>query len=217
MLAYTLENLRLARIGEIVLVVGFKKNLLIKRFGGAVKIAIQKNPAGGTADAARAGFTLASRRVKTLLVINGDDSAFYRPETIQKVIASHREKKAVLSFVSLIKDDPFGLGRVIRDERGKVLGIIEEKDATAKQRKIKEINDGLYIFEKKWFIQNIRKVKKSPVSGEYYLVDLVKIALEQNQKVAVYTLPDGREWQGVNTPEELHLAEKKMKQKLGYG
>lgn len=214
MLAYTLENLRSAKIGEIILVVSFKKNLVIRRFNGAVKFAIQKNPAGGTADAARTGFRSLSDKVKTLVVINGDDSAFYKPETIQAVITAHQKKKAVLTFVSLIKDNPFGLGRVVRNKKGKVEAIIEEKEATEEQRKIKEVNDGLYVFERKWFSQNIRKVKKSPISKEFYLVDLVKIALDQNDPIFVYKLPDESQWQGINTPEQLKEANQKMATRL---
>ena len=215
MLSYTLENLRRVGISDITVVVGFRKNEVIKRFCGAVEFAVQKNPKGGTADAAKAGLPFVSKESGTLIVINGDDSAFYKPETIEKVIKSHAEASAIITFVSLIKDKPFGLGRVIRNDDGVLLGIVEEKDATDAQRRIKEINSGLYLFDKKWFSENIAKVKKGP-QGEYYLVDLVKIAVDSGEKVNVFQLPDDGEWQGVNTPEQLMEAEEKMEKRLGY-
>lgn len=213
MISYTLGNLRKSKIGNIVVVVSFKKHDVMKAIGGAVRFAYQKNPKGGTADAAKAGLKEIPEKTKTLIVINGDDSAFYKPETINGVVAAHRETNSILTFVSLDKDDPKGLGRVVRNKEGKPLGIIEEKDATVEQRKIKEVNDGLYVIEKDWFERNIGKVNLSP-QGEYYLVDLIKMAVGNKEKVSVYKLKDNSEWQGVNTPEQLEEAKRKMAERL---
>jgi UDP-N-acetylmuramoyl-L-alanyl-D-glutamate--2,6-diaminopimelate ligase len=213
MISYTLENLRGSGVGEIIAVVSYKKNLVIGKIGGAVKIAFQKNPKGGTADAAKTGFSEVSDIAKTLIVINGDDSAFYRPETIKKIVEIHSERKRKLTFVSLIKENPTGLGRVIRGENGLITKIVEEKDATDEERKTKEVNDGLYVFDREWFANNINKVKISP-QGEFYLVDLIKLAIDQKDRMATYTLPNDHEWQGINTPEELEKAEQKMEGRL---
>ncbi len=212
-LAYTLENLRRIGVLNIVIVVGYRKNLIQNRFPKSVSYAIQRNPKGGTADAAKAGLPIVNKDTKYLVVINGDDSAFYTPETIKDVIIKHKDSNAVLTFVSLIKKDPTGLGRVIRDKNGKLKSIIEEKDATLEQRKIQEINDGLYVFNKDWINTHINNVKKGP-QGEYYLVDLIKIAVELKHKVNVYKLPNDNEWHGINTPEQLREAEEKMKLRL---
>jgi len=173
-IAYTLENLRKAGISDICAVVSFKKNLVIRKIKGAVKIAYQKNPKGGTADAAKAGVDFISKDATEILIINGDDSAFYTPKTIQEIIKIHKTRERKLTFVSLMKDDPTGLGRVIRGKNGLITKIVEEKDATNMERKIKEVNDGLYLFDAKWFRDNINNVKKGQ-QGEYYLVDLIKI------------------------------------------
>jgi UDP-N-acetylmuramoyl-L-alanyl-D-glutamate--2,6-diaminopimelate ligase len=213
MITYTLENLRGSGVGEIIAVVSFKKNLVIKVIEGAVKFAVQNNPKGGTADAAKTGYSQVSANIKTLIVINGDDSAFYTPETIKKIIEIHRERERKLTFVSLMKDNPTGLGRVIRGENGLITKIVEEKDATSEERKTKEVNDGLYVFDRKWFDGNIQKVKKGP-QGEYYLVDLIKLAIDQGDRMATYTLPNDLEWQGINTPEELEKAKQKMEARI---
>lgn len=209
MISYTLENLRKAGIADVTVVVSYRKNLVIKELSGAVKFAHQKNSKGGTADAAKVGFTKVGKNSKTLVVINGDDSAFYKAGTIKKILGIHKERGRKLTFVSLMKDDPTGLGRVIRGKNGLITNIVEEKDATESQRKIKEVNDGLYVFDKAWFEKNIGKVKKGP-QGEFYLVDIVKLAIDQKDKMATYTLPNDDEWQGVNTPEQLEEANKKM-------
>lgn len=216
MISYTLDNLRKARLSNIVVVVGFKKDLVVDQIKGAVDFAIQEKRLG-TAHATSKGLEKLSNDNKQVVVLNGDDSAFYKPETIKKIVNTHRKKGAVISFVSLIMDDPTGLGRILRNEEGELAGIVEEKDATDKQREIKEVNDGLYVFDKKWLKDNLKEVEKSKASGEYYLVDLIKIALEQNEKVEVFTLPDSDEWQGVNTKEQLEEADRKKREILERG
>lgn len=213
MLSYTLENLRKIGIHDLVVVVGFQKDPVINRFKGAVRFADQQNPKGGTSDAAKIGLTKTAKSTKILIVVNGDDSAFYRPETIKNILSIHNQRSRKLTFVSLIKDDPTGLGRVVRGKNGLITKIVEEKDASEVERKIKEVNDGLYVFDRLWFEKNITKVKKGP-QGEYYLVDLVKLAIDQGDRMATYTLPNDDEWHGINTPEQLEEAQKKMVERL---
>lgn len=213
MVSYTLKNLRRSGVGEIVVVVSYRKNLVLRQIHGAVKVAMQENSKGGTADAAKIGFEKVSKDAKVLIVINGDDSAFYTPETIKKIIKIHKERQRKLTFMSLMKKDPTGLGRVIRRPDGLISNIVEEKDATSEEKKVKEVNGGLYVFDRDWFNENIKKVKKGP-QGEFYLVDLVKIAIDQKDRMATYTLPNDDEWQGVNTPEQLIEANKKMEARL---
>lgn len=213
MISYTLENLRAAGVNDITSVISFKRNIVKKYIEGATNLAIQKNPKGGTADAARTGFEKVNKNSNVLIVINGDDSAFYTPETIKKIIKIHLERDRKLTFVSLIKDNPLGLGRVIRGANGLITKIVEEKEATDEEKKIKEVNDGLYVFDKSWFTKNIDKVKKS-ASGELYLVDLIKMAIDEGVKMATYTLPNDDEWQGINTPEELEKARNKMAERI---
>ncbi|MBI2598891.1 NTP transferase domain-containing protein, partial [Candidatus Curtissbacteria bacterium] len=170
---------------------------------------IQKE-ALGTADAAKAGLKIVGKSIKDVLVMYGDDTALYKPQTILNVFNQHKKAAAKITFVTLEKENPSGFGRIVR-QNGKLSGIIEEKDATENQRAIKEINDGLYIFDKDWLLQNLPKLTPSPVTGEYYLTDLIKIALAKNDKVETYKLEDRRQWHGINTPEELEEANRKLK------
>ena len=214
MISYSLQNLRQAGVGEIVAVVSYEKDMVIKEIGGAVKIAVQENPKGGTADSLAAGITEVTDKANTIIVMYGDDTAFYTPETIRKVVKTHTDSGAKLSFVTLIKDNPHGLGRILRDGNENLIGTVEEKDATEEQRNIKEINDGMYVFDKTWLTKNLPSVQKSPITGEYYIPELIKIAIGQKQKVSVHRLQDSEEWQGINTPEELVKAEDKMEKRL---
>jgi UDP-N-acetylmuramoyl-L-alanyl-D-glutamate--2,6-diaminopimelate ligase len=213
MISFSLENLRNAGIKNIVTVFGYKRNTILKRLSKNVNFAIQPKPLG-TGNAVLNAFPKIPKETSTLLAINGDDSAFYTSKTIRNVIELHKNNNSILTFVSLIQKNPAGLGRVVRDKTGKLLGTVEEKNATEKQKEIKEVNDGLYVFNYKWLQKNIFNIKKNSVSSEYYLPDLIEIALKNKEKVSVYKLPDSSEWQGINTPEQLIEAEKKMQKKL---
>lgn len=214
MISYSLENLRNSKVGEIILVLSFRKNQIMKVVEGSVKIAVQKNSKGGTADAAAAAIPFVSKETKNVMVLYGDDTAFYTADTISKILETHRNSGSILTFVTLVKDDPRGLGRIIRDKNGDLAGIVEERDATEEERKIKEINDGLYVFDKEWLKANLPKVEKSPISGEYYIVELIKMAIKQGEQVTTVKLSNSLEWQGINTPEELEEAKRKMEERL---
>lgn len=216
MISYSLENLRNAGIKEIIPVLGYKRNVVLKTLSTHIKFAIQPKQLG-TGNAVLNAFSHIPSKTKTLLVVNGDDSAFYTPKTIKNVVELHKLENPILTFVSLIQNNPSGLGRVVRDKKGKLLGTVEEKNATDEQKKIKEVNDGLYIFDYKWLRKNIFNIKKNAKAKEYYLPDLIEIALENKEKVSVYTLPDSSEWQGINNPEQLVEAENKMQKRLNNG
>lgn len=209
MISYSLENLRNAGVINLVPVVGYKRNLVLREISRHLNFVVQEKTLG-TGDAVRRALALVDSKARNVLVINGDDSAFYKPQTIKNIIEMHESSNSVITFVSLIREDPTGLGRVIRNSDGGLKSIIEEKDATEAQKKIKEVNDGLYIFNQKWLRNNINKLIKSPASGELYLTDLLKIAIDKQRKISIYKLPDSKEWQGINTPSQLLEAEEKM-------
>jgi bifunctional UDP-N-acetylglucosamine pyrophosphorylase/glucosamine-1-phosphate N-acetyltransferase len=209
MIAYSLQNLRRAKIGEIITVVSYRKNLVIKEIAGTIKVAYQKDSKGGTGQATKCGLELVGPDCKYILVFYGDDSAFFKSETIRRAIDEHIKDQATVSFASAVVENPFGLGRVLRSSSGKVLGIVEEKAANDEQKKINEINCGNFIFNKDWLTKNINKLEKS-ASGEYYINNLVQAAIDQDKKVMAYKLKDRSEWQGVNTPEQLADANIKM-------
>ena len=213
MISYSLESLRNAGVINLLPVVGYKRHLVLRKISRNIDYAVQKKTSG-TGDAVRIALRKISPDYKNILIINGDDSAFYGPNTIKNVIKTHIDNKSAITFVSLIQDNPTGLGRVLRDSKNQFMAIVEEKDASSDERKIKEVNDGLYIFNQTWLRKNISKLIKSAISKEYYLTDLLKIAVKQKQKVSIYKLPDSSEWQGINTPEQLLEAEQKMIKRL---
>lgn len=212
MVSYTLSNLRDALFGDIVVVVGYKHDEVIRETTGFVRYAYQ-NRQLGTGDAARKGMEVFDGEKGYAMVVNGDDSAFYDPETLRGIIEKHKINSSKVTFATLTVNDPTGLGRVKRDAEGRVEKIVEEKDAKEDEKRIKEVNIGLYVFDIEWFGRNVDKLEKTE-SGEYYIVDLIEYAIEENEKVSVYKLEDKNEWFGINTKAQLKSADSLMKEKL---
>ncbi|MDD5071944.1 MAG: GNAT family N-acetyltransferase [Patescibacteria group bacterium] len=139
------------------------------------------------------------------------DHPFVQADTVKKLAESHR---GVITMVTVKVDDFhdyrrnfFYWGRIVRGEDGEVKKIVEFKDAAEEEKEIKEINPGFYCFDKDWVCANIDKLKNDNKQGEYYLTDLVGLAFAQGHKINTITI-DPRQAVGINSPEELAVAEK---------
>lgn len=206
MILHTLNLLESSGVKKIVVVVGFAKDSVIKAVDGRAIFAEQRKRLG-TAHAVSCGLTKLPKEIKDVIVLNGDDSAFYSKAIIKNLIDKHFREKASITFLTIEKNNPYGLGRVVRDRGGKVVAIVEEKDATNKERLIKEVNPACYIFNVGFLRKYLPKVAKSPVTGEYYLTSIIDIGIKNKERIE--TLRAGElVWRGVNTKEELVEAEK---------
>ncbi|OGD88616.1 hypothetical protein A3J17_00425 [Candidatus Curtissbacteria bacterium RIFCSPLOWO2_02_FULL_40_11] len=213
MILRTIHNLKAANVDDIIVVANPANiNELNKVLPNNIRSTIQKNPKG-TGDATETGLTKIKKDTGTLLVVNGDDSAFYKPETIKRVIKQHIETNSIQTFLTVKVANPAGLGRVLK-KNGQVLAIIEEKEATQAQKKIKEINAGFYVFKTEWLRENISKIDASPATGEKYVVNLVSIATRGGQRVNAYLVKDEHEWYGINTKADLQVANEKFAKKI---
>jgi len=154
-------------------------------------------------------------RPSEILVGYGDHTMFYRHKTVRKLVNLHRQKKAVVSLLTFTHDDPNKIkyGRIIRDSQGFVTSIIEQKEATAQELEIKEVNPGFYCFDFEFLNKNISKLVKSDVAGEFYITDMIKMAVDQGQKVVGLSIVFNEAGLGINTAEELAESEKIYLQK----
>ena len=213
MIARTVEILKEVSPKQIIIIVSPKSLADVKKNVSLdCQLVVQKIPLG-TADAVRVGLTKVNKDTKTIAVLYGDDTAFYKPETIKKVFQHHRAKNPTVTFVTVKKKDSTGLGRIVRTN-GKLVAIVEEKDATSEQRKIKEVNDGLYFFDKRYLEANLSNLTPSRVTSELYITDMIELALSAKQKVETYQLANEREWQSINTKEELEAANQKLRNRI---
>lgn len=151
--------------------------------------------------------------IDDILVLYGDHP-FLTPKTVSELAAEHKQSGATLSMMTVQLPSFDGWykafedwGRVVRDENGKVKEIVEKKDATDEQLKITEVNPSFFCFKTDWLWKNIKLIDCNNAQGEYYLTDLVKLAILQNEEVKTLAIKDPKEAVGVNTEEQLRLAE----------
>jgi bifunctional UDP-N-acetylglucosamine pyrophosphorylase/glucosamine-1-phosphate N-acetyltransferase len=193
---------RAAGIREMVFVLGYGRDKVlptVEAFGG--KVAIQESQFG-TGDAARCGLAELSAGAKEIVVLCGD-APLLRPATIRALLAARRRKGAAASVLTGVLDDPGGYGRIVRNPDGTVAKIVEEKDADAPTRKIREVNSGTYAFERAFLERGLPRLSDVNAQREYYLTDLVLEALAQGTRVVPLISGDPDEARGINSRREL--------------
>ncbi len=166
--------------------------------------ALQKEQLG-TGDAVNAARGLIESGCTTLVVLSGD-VPLIRSETLAALEKLHHDfdgSGAACTILSVRLDDPSGYGRVVRSGDGSFVKIVEQKDATDEERKIDEINSGIYCFDSKKLFAALTEVKNENAQGEFYLTDVPQILLRQGEKVAIFQCDDPREVEGVNDRRQL--------------
>ncbi len=206
----TIDILEQSGIEEIVVVVGFAKESVMRLLPTHIKTAVQENQLG-TGDAERVGLEEISEDISDVLSVSGDDSFLYTPEIIQKMVSIHHDTNAAMTFATVNLEDPKGYGRIIRDKNKKIVKIVEELNATDEERKITEINAGCYLFNKKFLAENILRIKKNELKEEYYLTDILEIFIAERYPISSVTIPI-ENWCGINTPDELQFAQKTLQE-----
>jgi bifunctional UDP-N-acetylglucosamine pyrophosphorylase / glucosamine-1-phosphate N-acetyltransferase len=156
----------------------------------------------GTGDAVMAARTKLENSDSLVLVLSGD-VPLIRPDTLKNFISQHTASGAGCSILSVRLENPTGYGRIVRDENERFVRIVEQKDATAAERKLKEINSGIYCFAARQLFAALKRVKPSNKQGEYYLTDVPQILLSDGEAVNIYLHDDAREVSGINTRAEL--------------
>lgn len=207
---YVLENISFIPKNDTVLVVGYKKEM-VKEAVGEDYVYAEQLEQKGTGHAVMMAADAFKDYDGDVIVLYGDMPMF-KKSTYENLIAKHKESGAPCTVLTGITDVKMAYGRVIRDENGNFAKVIEDKDCTEEQKKINELNVGVYVFKAKELFENLGKLKNNNKQGEYYLTDIPAILLEQGEKVAVYSICSDTEILGVNTPEDLELCEKLLKE-----
>ncbi|HSD84680.1 MAG TPA: NTP transferase domain-containing protein, partial [Anaerolineae bacterium] len=149
---------------------------------------------------------------ETVLVLYGD-TPFLSAETIQRLLDTHRATGAVLSLVTFTPDDPALYGRIVRDASGRLLDIVEYKEATLEQRAMREVNSGIFCYQTQWLLTHLDQLQPRAGHGEYYLTDLVNIAAREQARTATCSC-DEAEVLGINDRAQLAAAERLMREKI---
>lgn len=160
----------------------------------------------GTGDAVKAALPEIAPQVKHVLVLCGD-VPLIRRQTLTALVAGHTQSKTALSVLAVTKENPHGYGRIVTGEAGELLAIREEADASAEEKQITLVNSGIYCFDRRFLSQGIDLIENNNEQAEYYLTDLVEIAVSQGETIHVQTSDDPDQVMGVNTLSELARAE----------
>ncbi|HZZ99034.1 MAG TPA: sugar phosphate nucleotidyltransferase [Candidatus Saccharimonadia bacterium] len=211
MISFPVAALKTLGVAKPIVVVGFLKETIQDYLGDSVQYAEQKEMLG-TADAVRAAVPLFQLGSQDAIVLYGDHSTFYTAELLQGLIKHHRETGAAMTLITT-HTNPTGYGRILRDASGKMTGIVEEKVATEEQKAITEINTGNAIYNIQFLKQYLPQIQLNPISHEYYFTDIVGLGVKNRENVETYVVEDELVGIGVNTPEQLAVAEQAMQAK----
>jgi bifunctional UDP-N-acetylglucosamine pyrophosphorylase / glucosamine-1-phosphate N-acetyltransferase len=199
---------------RVVVVVGHKEELVREALGGKDVHYVTQSPQLGTGHAVQTAWPEvergAERGAETLLVLAGD-MPLVRTMTLRRLVEKHQADRSAVTFLSGELDDPAGYGRVVRDRRGDFVKIVEEKDATAAERKIAEVNSGVYCFQLKPLEEALGLLRADNTQKEYYLTDTLAILKDRGLRVGIVQASDSRELFGVNTPEQLAMVEQTLR------
>ena len=191
--------------GKTAVVLGHQADRVREAMDGyAVEIVHQAEQLG-TGHAVRQAVDIIAAAEGPVVVLCAD-TPLLTPGTLISLIEAHSRAKAAVTVMTAMAEDPAGYGRVVRGKSG-VMRIVEEKDASAAQKKIREVNAGVYCFEKKFLLSALGGIKNSNAQGEYYLPDTIALARKKKLKVAAVLCPDADETMGINSRFDLSQAE----------
>lgn len=201
MVQHVLDALNTAGIGDAVLVIGHGADLVKEVLGPAFSYALQEQQLG-TGHAVMQAEGAISADCRTVMAVCGD-TPLLRGETLRTLLERHRESQAAATVLSAVFSDPTGYGRIIRDQKGDLDRIVEEKDAAPGEKKIAEGNTGTYCFDREQLFSALRQVTPNNVQGEYYLTDVLSILRRQGKKVQAVSLAAAEEALGINSRRQL--------------
>ncbi len=204
MVGHVLVAVRALEPARVVAVVGHQRDQVgphIRSLLPEVTLAVQEEQQG-TGHAVRIALEASGTTTGTVLVAAGD-TPLLQGRSLRAFAQEHRAAECAVSVLSGIVDDPYGYGRIVRNDEGDVEAIVEEKDATVAQRSIREINSGILAFDAEFLAEALPKLGNDNSKGEYYLTDTVGLARDAGLTVGAFPLDDVMQTQGANDRVQL--------------
>jgi bifunctional UDP-N-acetylglucosamine pyrophosphorylase/glucosamine-1-phosphate N-acetyltransferase len=214
MLAYVLDACRQASLEKMYVIVGYGKEQIIERFKDQDDICwVEQTEQKGTAHAVLCCREHLAQFKGEVLILCGD-GPLVRAETLKQLIKKHEAENSAATLATVVLDEPSGYGRIIRDGRGNIQEIIEERDCTEEQRAIKEVNPSYYCFEKEILFEVLKKVRPDNVKNEYYLTDAVRLILAMGRKVAAVQAVRPEDAISINSRQQLGKVNEIMQRRI---
>lgn len=209
MASYLVDSFKQAGIDKPILVVGYKKEVVEEYFGDEVSYAVQDKQLG-TGDAVKAVKDFFKNRSVPVLIAYGD-MPFWSKQTINNMFKVYQASQPKLVLATVKLPDSYPYGRIIRDNHDNLIKIVEEKDCSKEELKIKEKNPGLYLAQSNWLFRALAKIDNNNAQAEYYLTDIIELAVKEGVKIETVQVKDKREAMGVNTGKDYQVAKKEVK------
>ncbi|OPJ55079.1 bifunctional UDP-N-acetylglucosamine diphosphorylase/glucosamine-1-phosphate N-acetyltransferase GlmU [Alkalithermobacter paradoxus] len=211
MVNHVIDVAKDAGVNENIVVIGHGGDKVKENIPNEVKIAIQEKQLG-TGHAV----LMAKEYIddNSLIVVLCGDTPLIKSETLNNLFNYHKENGYKATVLTTKIDNPTGYGRIIRDSDNNLLKIVEQKDANEEEKKVNEINSGIYSFDGKALLQSLSKLSNNNAQGEYYLTDVIEILRNDGYKVGAYMGSTIEELMGVNSRVDLSKAEKVMRRRI---
>lgn len=206
------DAIKIAGISNIVAVVGHKKEQVMEKLRDSVKYAVQEMQQG-TGHAVKMAQEYITNEDGYVLVLCGD-TPLITSETIKNTIQYHKDNNFAVTIISANEENPFGYGRIVRNSNNEVVKIVEQKDATSEEVKIKEVNSGMYCFKTSCLLSALKELNSNNSQGEYYLTDTIEILINKGEKAGAIVVSDNNEILGINNRVQLEKANQIMKKKI---
>lgn len=210
MIRCVVETVRCTSPERIVVVVGHQAEMVKKEFDGEGVEFVLQSERLGTGHAAQMAESLLESFDGTIQVLNGD-VPLLTADTLSAFTRYHLDESSRGTVLTAVIDAPKGYGRIVRDSGGGFLRIVEDKDASDEEKRIREINSGIFCFEASDLFSALGHVDRRNVQGEYYITDCMEILRREGKRVAAYRCEQNEEVLGINDTEQLAAAERLLK------
>jgi len=209
LISHIIETVKAVPADRICVVIGYRADLVRRTCAGEPVEFVMQEPQLGTGHAVLQCRPVLDDFEGTILVLNGDVPCL-RAGTIRDFIRGHADAAASATVMTAKMSDPKGYGRIIRDGDASLLKIVEEKDATDDERRVEEVNTGLFCFDKTALFDALGDIGQDNAQKEYYLTDVIAILKKKGLDVSAHLIEDHREVAGINTDSELEAVRKFM-------
>lgn len=204
MLRWVIDSVKQAGIDDICIVKGYKKES-IEEFAKTLPFEVEtvyQSERLGTGHAVMIAKDFLSRHNGNVLILNGD-APFMDCKTVQSALQQHTDGGFSATVISAEVGDPTGYGRIIRDGEGRFVRIVEQKDGTAEELAVSEVNSGAFWFDCEKLLNVLGEIKSNNKAGEYYLPDALKLLIDKGERVSAYKTDNPDTVLGANDPEQL--------------
>jgi bifunctional UDP-N-acetylglucosamine pyrophosphorylase/glucosamine-1-phosphate N-acetyltransferase/UDP-N-acetylglucosamine pyrophosphorylase len=211
MVRYVIDAVRAAGIRKMLLVVGHRAELVQQELAGEPGIEfVEQSQQLGTGHAVMMCRDQLARQEGPVMILAGD-SPMVQVSSLRKLLAEFEARRPACLLGTGRKDNPAGLGRIVRDAQGRFVGIVEEKDAKPSERAITEVNLSTYIFRPDALLAALERLTANNLQGEYYLTDCPSVLMSAGERVEALCVLEPRESLSINTPDELAAVEEEMR------